>query len=410
MPILTQLDQNTTFKDASLALRLLLNFKSPKHSQIQKKFKSYLQDYFNSKVTFFDSGRSAFYAGLLALKKQNTHKTEVIISGYTCVVVVNSILKAGLTPVYVDISKKNLNLLRSQIKRKSNSNTLAIVVQNTFGFVDNYDFLTSFCRQNQIYLIEDLAHSIGSQYKDFKLGTYSDLAFLSFGSNKIITSSRGGALITQNKKIHKQVSKYEQTLPEMPTKLVKKYLFKIYAFYFLSKFYYVGGRLKLAVFAKLGFFPKVITNAEKNIEVSQITVHKYPEQLAVLAYNQFKKLKHNLVHRQKITNIYLQELANHPKITTFQSLKDSSLMCFPILVKNPLQLNKKLLKKKIQLGLEWSKTNIVPSDINFKRLKYVPTSCKNAEQVAKNMIYLPTHIQISPAKAKKITSEIIKQI
>lgn len=410
MPILSQLDQNITSTDAFLSLKVLATFGSKKHIQTQKKFKNYLQDYFTSKVTFFDSGRSSLYAGLLALKHQKPKQTEVLVSAYTCVVVVNAILKAGLTPVYIDISTQNLNFLKSQIQKKVNSNTLAILIQNTFGITENYQFLTNFAQTNNLFLIEDLAHSIGSSYSDFKLGTYSDFAFLSFGSNKIITSSRGGAVITRDKKIHKFLTKFEQSLPEMPNKEVKKHLFKMYCFWFLSKFYFIGGKIKLAVLAKLGFFPKVIAQAEKNVEFDAIQVLKYPPQLSVVGYSQFKKLSKNLEHRQKISAIYYSAFINNPKIVTLKNTDQFSLMCFPILVKNPLKLYKKLLAKKIQLGLEWSKTNIVPSDINFKRLKYTPASCKNAETIAKSMIYLPTHTNISISNAQKIASEILKQI
>jgi dTDP-4-amino-4,6-dideoxygalactose transaminase len=409
MQILSQLDQNISFKDALTALKTLFTFPSPRHIEIKRQLRNALEEYYDSKAVLFDSGRTSLYLGLHALKKLKPVKKEVLVSAYTCAVVVNSIIKAGLKPVYVDINIKDFGHKKSALKSKINENTLALIVQNTFGFVDNYEFLTEFALQNEIFLIEDLAQSIGNEYKEQKLGTFGDFAFLSFGSSKIITSSRGGALVTRDRKIFKIVSKFKQQLGFATDKEVKKHLFKIFAFYFGSRIHFYGGKQILAVLAKLKCFPLIMTPGEKNIEVKEITALNYPPQLAKIALPQFQDLAKNVAHRKFIAATYHQELNNNPKITQFK-YENTALLGYPILVSKPRKLHRTLFSKKIQLNLEWSFLNIVPKDINLKRTLYIPQSCKNAESVSKKMIYLPVHSKMNLAKIQRLITKITKYL
>jgi dTDP-4-amino-4,6-dideoxygalactose transaminase len=152
-----------------------------------------------------------------------------------------------------------------------------------------------------------------------------------------------------------------------------------------------------------------MTPAEKKIDISKISVYKYPPQLSEIALNQFRNLQANLEHRKHIAQIYQEELSKEPKIKLF-NFDSSPLLGFPILVDRPRKLHKNLLKRRIQLNLEWSKTNILPADINHKRTQYIPNSSKNSESVAKKLIYLPTHIHITPKKAYKVCRQIINEL
>src|SRR3972149_1771131 len=84
-----------------------------------------------SAVFFFFKGRVALYALLKAI---GIHPgDEVILPGFTCVVVPNAIIYLGGKPVYADIDPKTFNIDTAKIEGKITDNTTAIIAQNTFG-------------------------------------------------------------------------------------------------------------------------------------------------------------------------------------------------------------------------------------------------------------------------------------
>ncbi len=407
MSILSQFDQNIDAKACFAAVRNLLFPFNLKRGSATTNAELELTEFLGQPAVLVDSGRTALYLILEQLKKQNPNKTEVLVSGYTCVVVVNSILKAGLKPVYLDITSINFKLDPESLHSRVSANTLALIVQNTFGFVDDYDFLQSFCQQHDLSLIEDAAHSIGAKYKEQKIGTLGDFAFFSFGSNKIITSSRGGALTAKDQKALLEIRELVLRLPFQPISQILKHNFKTVCFYLFTKIYYELklGKAILAVFSKLGLFPKIITDQEKSLTVEEIECYQYPNSLARLLLGQIKSLPENLAHREKIANIYAHNL-NIDLISNLDfSAPNQAFLSFPISFDSSVDLKNlyaKLESFNLQLGLEWSFQNIVPQNIDFQMTKYELLSCSNAERIAKITVCLPTHSKITEAAAHKI--------
>jgi dTDP-4-amino-4,6-dideoxygalactose transaminase len=376
-------------------------FTSTNKSTISR-LKSLVMNHFNVKsVFFYDSGRSALASGLIALSALNKSKTEVIVSGYTCVVVVNAILKAGLKPIYVDINTENLGLNQKDLATKITANTLAIIVQHTFGIYDDIFELKKIAEQNNAYLIEDLAHTLAVQK------IHGDLAFLSFGSNKVITSSRGGALLTNNLDLEITLKNYYKGLLEYSNLQVFKHVFKSICFYSFYPIYNIGGRYMLALLYTIGLFPNVITKSEKAGKINDIQILKLHPKLATFALVSFLNLENNLRHRAKTSTLYLKKL--NPKIL-LQNYTSLPMIFFPILVSDPQEFANKLKKYNIALSIEWSFTNIVPSNANHNMLNYPLNSCPNAENIAKQIINLPTHIHITEKRAYKIINTINKLI
>lgn len=410
MTILSQLDQNTTFKEAFLALKILFGLKSKKAiEQDYQLIFDYFKSEYDSRPFFYDAGRTALFQALKAIKQvaQNSDKDEVLVSSFTCLIVVNAILKAGLKPVFIEVSTKNFNLVQKDLISKTSAKTLAIIVQNTFGFIDDYDFIVPYTKSHSLFLIEDLAHSFGSSHPNYRLGTPGDIAMFSFGSGKILSCSRGGALVANNKKLKKALINLYPKLDTPPNSVVTKHLFKLCSFYIFSKLYFFGGKYILAFLAKLNSYPKILTSFEKNLDLDKIQAFTFPTKLAPILLSQIQNIKVNLAHRKQISNYYAKTI--NPDFC-YKYIQDSSLMGFPLKISKPEKLYKKLLKRRIQLCLEWTVTNITPKDINHKRTKYIPDSCKNAETIAKNMIYLPTHGHINLKKAQKISKTLSKYL
>ena len=137
---------------------------------------------------------------LINIKKDD----EVIFPSYGYVSTVNAFVLRGAKPIFVDINSEDLNIDIDQIEKKINKKTKAIVITNYAGGSCDIDKVIKLKKKYNLYLIEDAAQSIFSKYKNKYLGTFGDLATMSFHQTKNIHCGEGGALFINNKKFIKR--------------------------------------------------------------------------------------------------------------------------------------------------------------------------------------------------------------
>ena len=113
---------------------------------------------------------------------------EVIITGFTCAVVPNAVLRAGAIPVYCDISVDNFGTCSKSLSTLITSRTRVIIAQHTFGIPCDIDRIAKVAKINGIILVEDCALSLGSKLKGRSLGTYGDFAIFSTDHSKPINT------------------------------------------------------------------------------------------------------------------------------------------------------------------------------------------------------------------------------
>src|SRR5918994_617793 len=130
----------------------------------------------------FGSGRMALYAILEALGIQSGD--EVIIPGFTCVVVPNAIKYRGAKVVFVDIDRSTWNLDVAKVRQAITPKTKAIVVQHTFGVQADLDIMSQLARAHSIFIIEDSAHMLLPESEAIGNRQFSDACFFSFESSK----------------------------------------------------------------------------------------------------------------------------------------------------------------------------------------------------------------------------------
>ena len=162
------------------------------------------QEYNGRRVLVTRNGRSAIAAGLTYYLKDflGYSDGEIIINGYTCYAVVQGIEAADFTPVYADISKKDLNFTLESLENVVTKKTRAVMVQNTFGNMIDIKMVEKFCKEHELVLIEDLAHCTGRFYEDGReAGTVGDLVVFSFGKEKSIDVINGGAVVFRDRKM-----------------------------------------------------------------------------------------------------------------------------------------------------------------------------------------------------------------
>ncbi len=125
---------------------------------------------------------------------------EVILPAYTFVSSANAFALRGANLKFADSRFDHPNVDVKSILDLANQKTKAIVIVHYGGVcINEIETLVKFCKANNIFLIEDNAHSIGSTYKNKFLGTFGDASTISFHESKNLTCIEGGSLTINNK-------------------------------------------------------------------------------------------------------------------------------------------------------------------------------------------------------------------
>ena len=148
----------------------------------------------------FMGGRVALSACITALGLEPGD--EVIIPGYTCVVVPNAFEYAGVKHVFCDIELETFGPALEDIQRKVSDRTRAIMVQHLYGLVcQDYEAIIDFARRRGLYVIEDCCHATGAEFRGVKVGNLGDMAFFSSEQSKILNTITGGLATTNDERI-----------------------------------------------------------------------------------------------------------------------------------------------------------------------------------------------------------------
>jgi dTDP-4-amino-4,6-dideoxygalactose transaminase len=169
-----------------------------------EKFESDFCKYSNSKYAIAVSNcTAALHLSLMALGiKKND---EVIIPDLTFVADANAVLACNAKPVIADINKENFFLSISNIKKNITKKTKAIIPVHIYGQVCNIDEILDIAKDNNLKVIEDCAHAVGTFHKSKHVGTLGSTGCFSFYPTKNITTAEGGMVITNSKQIAEKV-------------------------------------------------------------------------------------------------------------------------------------------------------------------------------------------------------------
>ena len=151
--------------------------------------------------TFVNSGASANYI-MTSIMKEKKGVGEVIVSPLGWVSDVAPLVNLGFTPVFVDISLENMSITLDNIKEAVTDKTVGVCLVHVLGFNAINDELIKFCKDNDLFLIEDCCESHGATYKNRKSGSQADVSNFSFYFGHHITTIEGGMVCTNNKEIH----------------------------------------------------------------------------------------------------------------------------------------------------------------------------------------------------------------
>ena len=111
---------------------------------------------------------------------------------------VNPILQYGAVPVFVDVDALTHNIDADKIEAAISPKTKAIMLAHSLGNPFNLDVVTALCKKYGLWLVEDCCDALGSTYRGQMVGTFGDIATLSFYPAHHITMGEGGAVFTNN--------------------------------------------------------------------------------------------------------------------------------------------------------------------------------------------------------------------
>ena len=263
------------------------------------------------------------------------------------------------------------------------------------------DEILEICRQHNLILIEDCAHSLGAEYKNRKVGTFGKGAFFSFSRDKVISSVYGGMAVTNDENLAKKIKDYQEKIG-YPSNfwIFQQLLHPVLMNWVILPTYRIFGKYLLVLFQWLKILSKAVHWKEKRGLKPGYFPKRMPNALAILALNQFKKLEKFNNHRKEIANFYRQELK---ELSSFESPSDYEQIYLRFAVKHPQahKIIRQAWQKNLLIG-DWYTTPIAPHDTRLDKMKYDKGGCSNAENLAKITLNLPTHINISQKQAQKI--------
>jgi CDP-4-dehydro-6-deoxyglucose reductase, E1 len=176
------------------------------YGRFSKEFESKLSDFLGVRFcSLVNSGSSANLLAFMALTSDQLgdrrvrRGDEVITVAAGFPTTIAPMVQYGAVPVFVDVSLRTLNIDVEQLELARGPKTKAVMLAHTLGNPFDIDAVKTFCRQHNLWLIEDNCDALGSKYQGRYTGTFGDIATSSFYPPHHITMGEGGAVYTSNK-------------------------------------------------------------------------------------------------------------------------------------------------------------------------------------------------------------------
>ena len=174
--------------------------------EFEAEFAEYMEQEYSLLVNSGSSANLLAFATLTSPKlgeKMLKPGDEVITVAAGFPTTVNPMIQYGMIPVFVDIELETYNIKVCDLQKALSSKTKAVMIAHTLGNPFDLYAVSRFCKENNLFLIEDCCDAVGSKYNEKMVGTYGDLATVSFYPAHHMTMGEGGAIITSNPTLYK---------------------------------------------------------------------------------------------------------------------------------------------------------------------------------------------------------------
>jgi dTDP-4-amino-4,6-dideoxygalactose transaminase len=334
----------------------------------------------------FLGGRVALSACIYALGLKTDD--EVILPGYTCVVVPNAFHFAGIKTIYSDIELETYGLDASLLEGKITEKTKAIMLHHLYGLVcRDYEEIIEIARKHKLKIIEDCAHSTGAVYKGRKVGNYGDVAFYSSEQSKVFTTVMGGIATTNDAGIARQMMEYYNNAPLPDAKRIDKQLVNVLYNYYVFRHPW---RWLMADVAEIFYINKQLLSTTQE-EIRGLKPVNYgmrmPAPIASIGLNQLNKIDRYNQKRGEMAKIWYGWCQQNGYKTPMV-IQDSVpvYLRYPVLVEEEKKMNTAwaINELGVQLGV-WFVSNVHPA-------AWPVTGCPNANKAVRQCVNFPTII------------------
>ena len=338
-----------------------------------------------------NSGSSAL---LLAMETLDFPEgSEIITPALTFSTTVGYIVKNKWIPVFVDVEEGTYCINENKIKNLITKKTKAIVAPHLMGNIVNWKKISPFLKKKGIMIIEDSADTLGATYKNQSTGRYADISITSFYGSHIINCAGNGGMVCFNDKAQYTRAKLLRSwgrssslFDEKSEKIENRFNIKLDGIQYDKKF----------VFEKIGH----------NLEPSELG--------AAFGLVQLKKLRQNLIRREKNFNLHTKFLKKYHQYFILPKQlpgSRSGWLAYPVTItdKAPFsrtQMQIFLEKKNIQTRVVFTGNILRQPGFRNIKCKKNKQGYPEADKVMKKGILLACHHGLTAKMIKHIHNSI----
>ncbi|WP_394427074.1 DegT/DnrJ/EryC1/StrS family aminotransferase [Vreelandella stevensii] len=352
-PFLPPLEEFIPYLEEIWESKRLTN-NGPMHERLEEALCEYLGV---PEIALFNNGTIALITALQALELTG----EVITTPFSFIATANAIAWNGLTPVFVDIDPKTLNIDPSKIEAAITPKTTAILPVHCYGNPCDVEAIQEIADKYNLKVIYDAAHAFGVKDKGGSILRHGDLSAVSFHATKAFNTFEGGAIICPDKETKQHIKNLKN----------------------------------FGIVDEVTVFTTGI-----NGKMSEIN--------AAFGLLQLKYFENAIQHRKIIDTAYRNELDNISGITpikpTYQNVSNYSY--FPIIVEDSYPLNRDELNEKLRANNIYARRYFYPSidqhAIYKKHTSDQGSRLLTSKWASEHVICLPIYSDLSELSAHQI--------
>lgn len=350
----------------------------------------------------FWKGRVAFFALLRALGLGAGD--EIVMPGFTCVVVPNAARMLGAVPVYADLEAGGYNIDPTLAEARVTPRTKALLIQHTFGIPAAVDALLEVAARHELMVIEDCAHVIGGTYGGRALGTFGDAAFFSFQWSKPYTTGLGGMAVTSDAAVGARLGRVHEDarLPPLSARLLVGAQYLSYRCLYTPRLAWPAQDLLRAASAR-GILVGSSSTAELEGDMPVDHEWRMGRSQERRGERLLKTVPARNAHASSLAGRYDERLA----AGGWQPARrpgDAVLLRYPLEIANKAGLLDAARRAHVELG-SWFESPLHPVPLaTHGRFGYTLGECPRAEIAARQLVNLPLHPRVSLREADRIAA------
>lgn len=325
----------------------------------------------------FSNGTAALHAACYAAEIK--FGDEVITTPITFAASANCALYVGAKPIFADIDLETYMIDPSSIERCITSSTKAIIPVDFTGEIPQMDKILEIARKNDLIVIQDAAHSLGSYWGDHPIGSISDMTMFSLHPVKTITSGEGGIIVTNSDAYYERLCQFRtHGITRNPEKL---HMTNAPAWYYEQQF--------------LGY----------NYRITDIQ--------CALGISQLLKLEDFKLKRNELVSYYDSKFSENELIVT-QASNTKSKACRHLyvirLALDKLRVGRNEIFDALRAENIGVNVHYIPVYLHpyYKEIGYESVKCINAEKYYNSCITLPLFSGMTTQDAKDVVDAIEK--